>query len=221
MVNRTKRVMRKYTNWPDVDTVAKEMAGNWKQFSCFAWHRGHDLEDADRWAIFYTSGRDAGLLEQSNHAEIEKLLSAYTEGDDPDVVAESHSHWAVGSVDGFSIRIYGTDGGVTDAFKVFCWIKKKIDDYPILNESDYSDREYEATLENYRNEMWAFKKELPQGWESEVYSWFSDNGHDQFTENRDDQGGWASKEKIIEALQSLGLMPNLIVEGTPNEFATS
>jgi hypothetical protein len=74
-------------------------------------------------------------------------------GDDPDVVAESHAHWAVGYLDGFPIRVYGKDGGITDGFREFCGIKEKLDDYPILNEADYSEREYETTLENYGSEM--------------------------------------------------------------------
>ncbi len=193
-------------DWTDVESAAQEAAGNWRRFPCFAWHRSKDLDDADRWAIFYTSGRDAGLLDQSNHAEIVKLLTPFLQGDDPDVVAESHSHRAVGYLDGFSIRVYGQDGGITDAFIEFCRIKQKLDDYPVLNESDYSEREYEATLANYRSEMWAVRKELPEGWEAEVYSWFRDHGHDRFIENRDDQGGWAPKDKITEALQSLGLL---------------
>jgi hypothetical protein len=34
---------------------------------------------------------------------------------------------------------------------------------------------------------------------------------DEHIENRDDQGGWAPKEKIMEALQGLGLLPNVVV----------
>jgi hypothetical protein len=86
------------------------------------------------------------------------------------------------------------------------------EDYPILNESDYSEKEYQATLENYASEMWGMRKELPDGWEGEVYSWFSDNGHDRFTENTDDQGGYAPRENITEALQDLGLLPTVVVE---------
>jgi hypothetical protein len=76
-------------DWSDVEAAARQLAGNWRDFDCFAWRRGYDLEDADQWAILYTSGRDSGLLAQSNHAEITKLLAPFTEGDDPDVVAES------------------------------------------------------------------------------------------------------------------------------------
>jgi hypothetical protein len=199
-----------------IETIAKEMAGNWRKFSCFAWNRGYDLDDADNWTIWYTSGRDAGLLAQSNHDEIAKLLNAFTEGDDPDVVFESHSHWAVGYLDGASIRVYGKDGKITDAFNTYCWIKARLDDYPVLNEADYSEREYNATLENYRSELWDMEKQLPEGWASEVFSWFSDNGHDRYTKNRDDGGGYAPKDAILEALHELGTLPTLVLAAKPS-----
>ena len=199
-------------DWSDVEDAAKELAGNWRKFESFAWHRGYDLEDADRWAIWYTTHRDAGLLDQSNEQAINERLEQFTEGDDPDIVFESHSHWAVGHVDGFSVRVYRPDGTITDAFEEFCKIKERLEDYPVLDEQDYSEREYTATLENYASEMWRHSSNLPAGWEADVFSWFSDNGHDRYIESRDDQGGYAPEEKIIEALQDLGLWPSLIVE---------
>jgi hypothetical protein len=198
-------------DWSDVEGAAKELAGNWRSFDSFAWSRGYYVEDADQWAIWYTSHRDAGLLAQSNEAAINTRLEPFTEGGDPDLVFETHSHWAVGHVDGFSIRVYRQDGTITEAFREFCSIKEQLEDYPVLDEADYSNREYEATLENYRTEMWRYKN-LPEGWEGEVFSWFSDNGKERYIENRDDQGGYAPQEKIIEALQDLGLWPNELVE---------
>ncbi len=181
-------------DWSDVRSAAKALAGNWRDFDSFAWHRGFELEDA-------------GLLEQSNEAAINKRLGPFTEGDDPDLVFESHGHWAVGHVDGFSVRVYKADGTITPAFEEFCQIKAELEAYLVLNESDYSEREYEATLENYREEMWRLRDELPEGWEAQVYSYFSDNGHEEFIENRDDRGGWAPRAKIVEALAALGLYP--------------
>lgn len=198
------------TDWTDIEAAARQMAGNWHKFPCFAWSRGYHLKDADQWAIWYTCGRDAGLLEQSNHEQIAKRLAPYLRGDEPDVVIEHHSHWAVGYLDGFSLRVYGKDG-TTDAFREFCRIQDDLDAYPILNEADYSEREYTATLDNYRSEMWATKDALPDGWEAEVYAWFGDHGLDRFIENTDDRGGWAPKEKITEALQDLGMMPGLTI----------
>ena len=59
--------------------------------------------------------------------------------------------------------------------------------------------------------MWR-EKDLPEGWESEVYSYFSDNGMDEFTENKDDQGGFAPRSKLLEALKALGLLPSVVIE---------
>ena len=199
-------------DWSDVEAVARQMAGNWRGFQCFAWSRGYRLEDADSWCIWYTTHPGSGLLAESNEKAINKRMEPFSEGEDPDLVFERHSHWAVGHVDGISIRVYRDDGTITPAFEEFCRIKEGLDDYPILDEQDYGEREYEATLENYRGELWRLKGDLPEGWEAEVYSWFSDNGHDRFTANVDDQGGWAPREAIVTALQDLGFLPTVVVE---------
>lgn len=203
---------RYHIDWTDIPAAAKQLAGNWRKFECFAWHRAHDLEDAGQWMIWYTSHRDARLLEQSNEQALNKRLYPFSEGDDPDLVFERHSSWLVGHLDGFSLRVFKADGTATLAFEEFCALNEAMERYPILDEQDYSEREYAATLENYANEMWRARKDLPEGWESEVFGWFNDNGLDQFTESRDDQGGWADRQNIIEALQDLGLLPALIGE---------
>src|SRR5581483_1322428 len=120
-----------------LDDAAKDAAGNWRRFHCFVWFRERDLDDADDWAVCYTHNRDSGLLDQSNAAVIEKELEPFTEGDDPDVVPELHSHWVVGHVDGFSLRVF-KDGQITEAFKKYHKLSELLDDYPILDEQDYS-----------------------------------------------------------------------------------
>lgn len=108
------------------------------------------------------------------------------------------------------MRIYKSDGSITPAFEEFCRIQEGLEDYPILDEQDYADREYQATLENYRFEMGSVR-DLPEGWESQVHEQFSEKGQDEFIENRDDQGGWAPREAIFAALQELGLLPTVVV----------
>lgn len=188
-----------------LEDAAKEAVGNWKKFDSFVWWREREMDDADRWAIVYTSNRDSRLIEQSNSAVIAKTLEALTEGDDPDVVAERHSHWLVGFVDGYSIRVYDDHGNITEAFKTYFGLLEQMEAYPLLDESDYSDREYEATLENLDLAAWKVKREyvLPDGWESAVYSWLSDNDPAEI-ENRDDQGGWPSEESLRAAFEALG-----------------
>jgi hypothetical protein len=46
-------------------------------------------------------------------------MEPFTDDDDHDVVMESHSHWAVGHVAGFSMRVYRNDGEITEAFTTY------------------------------------------------------------------------------------------------------
>lgn len=145
--------------------------------------------DADDWAIFYTHNRDSGLLDQSNAAAIGKALEPFTGEDDPDAVAERHDHWACGWIDGFAVRVF-KDGAITAAFRVYHELAERLEDYPLLDETDYSNREYDATVQNIELAAWRLKRSyaLPEGWASEVFSWFWDH-NDRAVENSDDQGG--------------------------------
>lgn len=151
-------------------------------------------------------------MEESNCNQIKKALKPFTEGDDPDVWFETHHHWAVGWLEAAVVRVFSPQTrAVTAAFGEFCRIKEALENYSILDERDYSEREYQATLENYSSEMSRLKDDLPDGWAGEVYSWFSDHGQDRCIENRDDRGDYAPRDKIIEALQDLGLLPSVVV----------
>ena len=188
-----------------LEEAAKQAAGNWQRFGCFVWFRDRYLEDADKWAVVYTHNRDSGLLDQSNAAAIKKAMEPFAEGDDPDVVFESHSHWAVGHVDGFSVRVF-KNGEVTEAFCKYHELAERLANYPILDEEDYSERELEATLENISDAAWRLKNdfELPDDWVSEVYGWLSENLSGEI-ENRDDQGGYPSEAALLEAFDALGV----------------
>jgi hypothetical protein len=188
-----------------LEDAAREAAGNWQSWTSFAWSR--EIDDPDNWAIVYTHNRDSGLLAQSNARVISRAMEPFTDGDDPDVVTESHSHWAVGHVDGFSIRVF-RDGHITEAFKAYHDLAEQMDGYPILDESDYGEREYVATVENIADAAWRLKLgyELPDGWESVVHSWLSDNRPGS-VENRDDQGGYPEEGDLRDAFAALGYQP--------------
>lgn len=188
-----------------LEDAAEQAAGNWQRFDSFIWFRDRDLDAADQWAVLYTHHRDSGLLDQSNASVIAKAMAPFTEGDDPDVVMESHSHWAVGHVDGLSIRVFDGDGEITEAFRKYHELAEAMDDYPILDESDYSERELEATLENIEHAAWRLKHEyeLPEGWVWQTYDWLSDNRSGE-VENRDDHGGYPCEEAMREAFEALG-----------------
>lgn len=187
----------------DLEEAAKEAAGNWQRFNCFVWFRDREIEDPEQWAIIYTHNRDSRLLDQSNAAFIAKAMEPFAEADDPDVVFESHHHWAVGHVDGFSIRVY-RNGEITEAFKTYHELAERMDDYPILDEFDYSNREYEATFDNIKDAAWRLKDEfnLPEGWVGQVYDWLSEHRSGEI-ENKDDQGGYPSEEGLKAAFTAL------------------
>lgn len=187
----------------DLKDAAKHAAGNWKRFDCFIWYRD-DIEDADNWAIIYTHHRDSGLLDQSNSGVIAKALEPFTDGDNPDVVMESHNHWAVGHIDGFSVRVF-MDGEITPAFRMYHELAEAMDCYPILDEEGYSGLEYEATIENLADCAWRLKDDydLPDGWQYEVYDWLSKHDCSEI-ENTDDQGGYPSEEALQAAFEALG-----------------
>jgi hypothetical protein len=188
----------------NLNDAAKKAAGNWQSFNCFVWFRDRELEDADQWAIIYTHNRDSGLLDQSNAAVIEKEMKPFSEGDDPDVVFESHSHWAVGHVDGFSVRVF-KNGEITKAFEKYHELGQRLADYPILDGSDYSDREFEATMDNIKEAARRLKNDfdLPEDWESQVYGWLSEHRCGEI-ENIDDQGGYPSESALLEAFDARG-----------------
>lgn len=188
----------------DLNDAAHDAAGNWKNFTCFVWFRDDDITDADNWSVIYTHNRDSRLLDQSNAAVIAKAMEPFTEGDDPDVVFESHHHWAVGHVDGFSVRVF-KNGDITEAFKAYHKLAERMADYPILDESDYSERELDATYENIPEAAWKLKNEfdLNEHWVGEVYEWLSEH-RDNALESRDDQGGWPDEDDLEAAFEALG-----------------
>jgi hypothetical protein len=187
-----------------IEDAAREASGNWQRFTCFVWDRDRELDDPDEWAIVYTHNRDSGLLDLSNAEAISEALTPFSEADDPDLVFETHSHWAVGHVDGFNVRVF-KDGEITEAFRIYHELAERMADYPILDEEDYSRREHETTLENITDAAWRLKRDydLPDDWESQVFSWFWDR-RQRAVENRDDRGGYPEESDLRDAFEALG-----------------
>ena len=194
---------------PTVHDLAEQAAGNWKRFDSFAWLGKPD--DSENWTVVYTSNRDSDLLTESNAAAIAAAMEPFTEGDNPDAIAERHSHWACGYVDGYSIRVYGEDGEPTAAFATWCDIQARLDDYPVLDESDWSEREWNDTQKNLteQGEYIARKHdlELPDGWQYTVTTWFeTQRKYRHELEPVDGHGGYPSDEAIEAAFVAMGLM---------------
>jgi hypothetical protein len=188
----------------DLKEAAKELIGNWMQFDCFSWGRSNEVEDAEQFCIVYTNNRDSGLLDQSNAAAIQEAMKPFLDQEPCDVMEEHHNHWACGWADGYAIRVY-RDGKITDGFRTWHNLQSRLNEYPLLDEEKYSSREYEATLENITDAAWRVGRDydLPEGWESNVFSWLWDHECSE-VENTDDSGGYPSEESIRRAFDALG-----------------
>lgn len=186
-----------------LEEAAQHAAGNWQRFDSFCWWREDELDRPEEWMIHYTHHRDSGLLAQSNAEQIRRQLAPFTEGEEPDVIEESHSHWAVGHIDGFSLRVIN-DGVITEAFRTFHKLMQSLAEYPILDEHHYSQLESEATYENFGEAAWRLKPEydLPEDWQGETYTWLSDHRPSSL-ENTDDQGGWPDEDDLRLAFEAL------------------
>jgi len=97
--------------------------------------------------------RDSDLLTESNAAcLLASLREAFPE--DEEWTVEHCGHWAVGWCDHLSFRIVESDG--TTITPVARWIKcffDMIEEYPVADEDDWSDREYEFALESIQETL--------------------------------------------------------------------
>jgi hypothetical protein len=109
------------------------------------WERPKDYFGAE-WSRYYSAdvgqSRDSDCLEQSNFAVMLEALGGETET----VVVVRESHWAVGWVEW--IAIHQSDEQALRVADVQC---ERLANYPILDEDDFSRREFEAQCEAWEN----------------------------------------------------------------------
>lgn len=183
--------------------MASKASANHEKFQSFGWHDCPD--DAQEWCVVYTSSRDSGLVDESNAATIAKEMEPFLS--DPEMIrTEHHSHWACGYVDGYAIRVF-TDAShteVTPAFKKWCELSIAMENYPVLDSNDYSQREYDATIKNieYTAKRW-LKDGVPEDWAKTVFGHMWDSNSETL-ETVDDRGGCPSEDDVREALRELG-----------------
>ena len=183
----------------------EQFRDNWTRRSCFVWF--HQPDDAEEFGLRILSHRDSGLIDQSNSAIIRKRLLPFVKSGD--VIFFDCGHWAVGTTHEVAVRVYksGTTE-TTAAFDELARIVEELDGYPILDESDYSSREYEAAMEGIRLSILGtdlYEQTLPEGWAYKVFGWLDDNEPNEL-ENRDDQGAFPSSDTVRSALLDLGLI---------------
>ena len=199
-----------------LETYADEFASNWKSFESFGWHDQPD--DSELWGIWYISNRDSTLMTKSNEEVIAAEFKEFFDNDNPFVVSERHGHWACGHVDGYSIRVKDNEGNFSEPFKKMCGIVERLEEYPVLDESLYGEKEMEAEYENSEsfvldaiedyqkdNPDSDFDPEVTDKLRDDTINWLRENDCNAM-ESRDDMGAYPRSEEVIEAFRGLGLI---------------
>ena len=109
------------------------------------WERPRDYFGAE-WSNYSSAGvgqsRDSDCLEQSNFAVMLAALGGETET----VMVVRESHWAVGWVEW--IAIHETDTAALAIADKQC---ERLANYPVLDEDDFCQREFEVQCETWEN----------------------------------------------------------------------
>lgn len=170
----------------------------------------HDPEhpacsDPEHWAlgpVFLT--RDSGLLGQSNASALRRALA-----DRPELAEDWQEtrcgHWAVGWVDHLAIRVL-TDDGQETAMLGFVreWLSA-LEDYPIADDEDFSEREAEALRDSVRQSGQRYVRDgVDDDWVERVIARLEHTDPSQL-ESHDDHGPSPDDDAVLDAMICLSL----------------
>jgi hypothetical protein len=111
------------------------------------WKRASNYigEDYFDYYVVYSRNRDSNVLEQSNFEAALKLLGG--ECEDKVIIIRS-GHWGCGWLE--LLLVHKDDSHVAIAEN----IHEQLESYPVLNDIDYSDRVYEAVVDNIKDSLY-------------------------------------------------------------------
>ena len=97
-----------------------------------------DVPNPELWGVYdFPYSLDTTCLSESNKVCMLNGLSRWSGGPRPSVILTGHG-------DGIAVRVYRQDGVTkTDAFKAFEEMMDRLEEYPALDEMDWSQREYD------------------------------------------------------------------------------
>jgi hypothetical protein len=173
--------------------------------NCALWGTHPALEAPDQWALGpVINRRDADLIEQSNARALLALLERETalEG-----MWEIHrlGHWAVGWVEHLSMKVLDGAGRPTPMLAFWARWQEKLEGYPIADEEDLYEAEYDAAIESIQCDGRGFVRDgAPADWASEVYRWLADHEPGQL--DHCGSGASPSDASIRNALCALGFL---------------
>lgn len=160
------------------------------------------------WGLTISVSRDDDILRQSNFERITEDMTKVFPADTDIVHA---GHWAVGWVDELSVRVIEpwadpydyTVRDITRAFAVIVSIATSLrEQYPVYDDSDYSEREYAKALEDKEENWGAVVRQL--WWLFDVdnegeaeRAWFDEFWQDEF---EDSDNPWVNECEAAEKI---------------------
>ena len=111
----------------------------------WVWPKNYGGAEWHGYYVFLSRTRDSDILEDSNFAVALAALGGETGFDDDDIAAVAvvrEGHWACGWVEWIAIHETAIDK-IAIAEKLL----ERLENYPILDEEDFSEREYEECAE--------------------------------------------------------------------------
>lgn len=123
--------------------------------------------------------RDSNIMDISNFECISNELMEKFPGH---FRIETYNHWAVGSVTRLVCKILHhkgeiTNENITDAFKKVMEYLDDLSDYPIWNESDYYERQYERSIQDlHYSDAVKIVDKSTSNWAVDIVSKMYDNG---------------------------------------------
>lgn len=126
-----------------MNTESEEITFNPKS----AWKRASNYMGHDWTGWHYVIGkhRDSGCLDRSNYAEVCKRLDAWLNVDGSGVSEMRCGHWAVGHTEEIMI----SRDAPAEAVAIVADLLNRLADYPVLNESLYTDYQTEYAESNW------------------------------------------------------------------------
>jgi len=130
----------------NIEEIAKQVLQRPEYFMDWS-----DLDDTV-WGRMFGRSRDSDLIEESNWSVICEEMEKY----EHDWTTETASHWAVGWVEYGRVRVYDKQGNYTAGFLHCVEISERLSEYPLLDEEDFSRREFEEAWEQVENNLTYF-----------------------------------------------------------------
>ncbi len=166
----------------------------------FAGHLGgrqHDVPDA-----VWEERDNLTYVQDARHWDMESMLDA----SNADALRETllaHKRDVVIANDGALLVRVRRDGSPTDGFRALCDCRAALERYPVLDDEDYSRRQYEQELENISQEARDVRDNEPADWKDRVHEWLRRNN--VHANDGDDGCRYWSREDVTRALMATNL----------------